>query len=471
MKRRRSNLFYFAYLVLASLIYSSICFYNGYPLLTSDSGDYIDLVKGANGVFFSRLEAYYFFVSIASLKSSLYFVVIIQGLILSYMLDVLIRIILGDKTSYPLRISIHIFMAAFTGVSWYSSQIMTDIFTPIGVIAIMILVLKPNLKRYSKIFIYILILFSMITHKSNLLLFSFLIVCLILIITFLKNYRKYFFSLTKISILITFILLAWAGVPLVKKVIYGKYKMHSKAHVFYSARMLETGLLGKVLEEECENSDNLLCDYKDSMPYKRSVYLWSPKSPIKKLNAWEENEYCFNQVIKNSIVKPKFLIAHIGWSFQGFISQLVTVNVGRLLWNQSNNWEVTSAIKKKFKHEYNAFRNAKQNNGSLSFKFYNKNRFYVLIISLVVVLYFLFYLKKMSPTHQLLLLSIILTIIGNAALTAPLAGVSARYQGKIIWVLPLLSILLLIKYRKEVLLGIRAFFDDNKNIKVLKEKE
>ncbi len=444
------KIFYAIYLIGGGVLFSAICFYNGYPLLTSDSGEYIDILYDFHQSY-SRLETYAFFVKHISLKSSLFLVIIGQSIILTYVLDNFIDTVIKKKLKLLNKFFIYVLLVAFTGVSWYSSQIMSDIFTSIGLISILIIALNNNLKIYQKIIFFIIAVFSMLTHKSNLLLYTFFTVSLVLI-TLLKNFKSIYFSKLKTVMLLLILIMGWFSVPIIKNVFLGNYQFDSKAHAFYSARMTETGLLMKILDKECEdNPDNVLCKNKDKIPYKRSVFLWSKKSPLKKYEGWTTNKAQFNSLIKKSFKDFDCLISHVGWAFQGFFSQLTNVRVGRLLWNQSDNWEVYNPIKKHFKYEYNAFRNAKQNNGTLKFKRYNRNMFFVLIFSALIILAFLNKFNSLSKKNKILILSILAIIIFNAALTAPLAGVSSRYQGKIIWLLPFFIILLLIENKKNII--------------------
>lgn len=141
------------------ILFGALCliidaFYNGYPIVYSDTSTYL-----ASGF---KLEApidrpitYGLFIRLTSLNGfSLWLTVFFQALLLSYLLYLFFKHFVGEAFALKYSLPLILFLSLFTGISWTSSQLLTDIFTPIAVLSL-ILILFGNIKKRQLIFLFI----------------------------------------------------------------------------------------------------------------------------------------------------------------------------------------------------------------------------------------------------------------------------------------------------------------------------
>src|ERR1700759_3188052 len=129
-------------IVVITLILMAGAFYNKFPRVSSDTGTYI-----ASGIEYwvpyDRPVVYGLFIRYFSFFQTLWSVIFFQCFILAYVLFRVIRIIL-DKFSFYITIAIISITAFFSGVIWYSGELMPDIFTPIAALCLLIILVGPN---------------------------------------------------------------------------------------------------------------------------------------------------------------------------------------------------------------------------------------------------------------------------------------------------------------------------------------
>ena len=106
-------------------------FYNGYPLVYSDTGSYMfggmDLVLPKD-----RPIMYGLFIHFFSLNFSLWMVICAQALIVFFVLWQVFKLAANSPVSKRFFILSMALLSWFTGLGWYTSQLMPDIFTIIS---------------------------------------------------------------------------------------------------------------------------------------------------------------------------------------------------------------------------------------------------------------------------------------------------------------------------------------------------
>lgn len=267
----------FLFIFFGGLILAGIAFYNGYPLLTPDSKAYIasGFKNSIDGL--KRPIEYGYFVYVFSLNQSLWYVVIAQSTILSYLIFRLFSMFLKSRNS-ALFLAILFFLVLFTGVSWYASQIMSDIFTSIAFLTVLILLFYKTKNHVELILLSILLLFSILTHNSHYPLFTALLVFTAVFFFTSKWFRKRVIK-NQFIIVAAIIVGAWLTGPFINFIISKNFTMNTHGHVFISGRLLENGILEQVLEDECKNPDNNLCfcKYQGQFPSFAGSYIWKKK--------------------------------------------------------------------------------------------------------------------------------------------------------------------------------------------------
>jgi len=237
-------------LLFWSLLFCVPAFINGFPLVTSDTGTYLSSGYGPV-VPFDRPVLYGLFVHLTGMKESLWYVLIIQGLLVAWILSQAVLQFLPKYSSRLYRTVIFVILAYTTSLPWFCSQIMTDLFSALPAICIALLLAAPNQTWFQKFMTAIILLFSCLTHNSHLIVNTLLIVFLfILAVTNKYFYRKTLDSLRFIKVTIL-VFSCWPLSFLINYFVDSDFRMAGSPHVFLTARFAESGILQDYLKSNC----------------------------------------------------------------------------------------------------------------------------------------------------------------------------------------------------------------------------
>jgi hypothetical protein len=447
-------------ILTGTFILMIISFYNGYPLVYSDTGTYI--FSGFDKfVPVDRPIVYGLFLNLISLKTSLWFVVFVQNLLTSFIIYEICALLI-NKNNLPLYfVSILLFLTFFTGIGWYSNQIMPDLFTPISLLILFLLFYAPDI-RLPKLSIYSsLFILSLTVHFTHLIIVI-LVTIVLLIIEYILKKKNFFpvqyFRKGRIILVLGLIISAWILVPTVNYLVEKKFNLSKGSHAFLMAHLADTGVLEKFLQENCNNDkykDCKLCNYKDSIPKDLATFLWETNGVFSKTGGWNESEEEYNKIINGTLKKPRFLILNIYKSFSYGCIQLFRNEIGQGLSAYNEGSPPYGQIHWRFHSELNNYLNARQNlwNGTtLDLKTLNLFNLLLNIVSLLSLVYIFFtpLFRQINHLSLHLLIFSILSIIINAFVTAGLNAPCERFQARVVWLLPF-AILIIILTNWEVL--------------------
>jgi hypothetical protein len=343
----------------------------------------------------------------------------------------------------------------FTGIGWYSNQIMPDFFTPVFILLIFLLLYNTNISFIKMVLYSILIIYSLIVHFSH-----FLIVFILIILVIGMNYlfskklnvmHKQFHP-KRLLVIIGLIISAWIILPSINYLIENKFIMSKGSHAFIMAHLVDTGLLEQFLNEKCstnEFKDCKLCIYKDHLPTGLATFLWESNGPFSKMGEWLESEKEYNKIIYGMLNEPKYVLWNIYKSFVYGCDQLFKNEIGQGLSAYNEGSAPYGQIHWRFHNELNNYLNARQNlwNGiTLDLKALNSFNFLLNIISLFSMIFIFFtpLWKKINIMSLNFLLFSIIAIIINGFVTAGLNSPCERFQARVVWLLPFALIIILI---------------------------
>lgn len=441
----------FGLIFIGAIILLLVSLYNGYPLVYSDTGTY--LYSGFDKFIpWDRPIEYGLFIVLFSLKISLWLVVITQNILTSFAVFELSKFLIKKEILAKSFLLIISFLTFFTGIAWYSNQIMPDLFTPILIISLFLVLYNQHISKIKFIALICLLLFSSLVHFSHVLI-AFTLFFLISIIEFVKNRNVFILSIgfKRLSIVFLFLCLTLFLMPLINYSIEKKALFSKGSHVFIMAHLCDVGILEQFLKEKCtekEYSDCKLCKYKDSLPSNLDGFLWENNSILLKTGGFDNSKVEYNKIIFGTIKSPKYLLINVSKSFLNGVSQLANNEIGSGLipFDKSTPCD---QIKWRYPNELNNYLNSRQNrrNGiDLNFKYLNAVNLLVLILSffLLIIIFTSKICKILEiKTVQFLMFSVI-SIIVNSFVTAGLNTVCERFQARVVWLLPFALLIVLI---------------------------
>ncbi len=424
--------------LIAILAFAGAALYNHYPIVTSDTGTYINSAFSYE-VARDRPFGYSLLILLTSLKFSLWFVVFAQSILLYILCRNVIRVFLGDEVSGQVTALIIVILVFITGVSWYTSSIMPDIFTSIGGLsAILFLHDKPK----NRVWYAILFVYALTVHTSHLMIFTLLFG----IIFLLKLIRKSE-NLRPTLQLLVMSLVGWLVVPSLHFAVDQSFSINKSTHVFLTGRLIETGTLQRYLRNNCDEENFALCQYKDNLPNRAIDFIWDENSALYKTDGWEDPKGEYKKMVRSMLLNPKYSIQFLVSSVFSSMVQVVQTDVGDGYVPQVENSNPYWKVVQFYPYELPMYLNDLQNTSRIRYAHSNFRYQWIMILTVIGLLWlFLNGKVKLSTKETQILTFVILLIVCNAFVTATFGNVLARLQSRVIWLLPFVTMLLYWKY-------------------------
>jgi hypothetical protein len=442
-----------AILSILLLIYPALN--NGYPLLYSDSATYI--VSGHdNLVPIDRPIFYGLFVWNTSMSYSLWIVVLLQSILVVGVVYYTYSLFVRTKKSMYYSFLTILILSLFTGLPNYVCQIMPDLFS--GIMIWLIVLFYFTQKLSSRIILGIGTLFCAVVHNSNLITLFILVFLLLLISLISRNKALIYRSVA----LMTLAVFSWLFVPSVNYLFQHEWFISKSGNVFLMGRLIDTGIAKDFLDDECQNSNYELCLFKDSLPQHSWDFYWNGDSPLYYGdcgksgwgNCWvvKSNEY--GEIIYRILTTPKYLFKFIKISISDSFKQFFYFDMIHFAKLEKD--VGLDAVIKQYMGDHDMLLTAKQLNESLFYTTRNLiQKFFVGLSALFIIVWVAYHsIKGRIKRNVLMLLCIVLLgLLINAIVCSTFSCVECRFQGRVIWLMPLISCLLVFipsEFKREI---------------------
>lgn len=443
--------------VLCGILLCYMAFVNSFPIVYSDCGTYIS--SGINiRVPVDRPIFYGLFIREVSLMISLWMVIWMQGILLALVVFYYFKYLSGTSR-FRLYYLIYIFLITFlTAASFNVSQLLPDIFTPVSILCLGLILFAPNMKMRDKDITILILIFSIAVHNSHL----YINILLLFAVTILFIFRKFREEMKVFALKIRRIIICWIVllftylmVCTVNASLGAGFSFSRVGHVFLMARLIDMGILNEYLNDNCSKYHFNLCQYKDSMPWD---FLWdSENSPLHKSGGWTspqvKDEY--NAIIRDVMTTPKYAKLFIMKSVESTMNQFFYFSAGDgpFQGKESAPYVVISAY---YPTDVKEYLSTRQHGKTLDKELSNDGQTYLFGISLFFYMV-LFLYPGLAGKYKWIILFILAGLLANAFICGSFSIVLERYQTRVIWLLPL-PLLLLIANREVGLQTIRQFF-------------
>jgi hypothetical protein len=444
------------YLILSSFIILIPAFFNGYPLFYSDSAVYIlassllGYLEPVEKIPYLSGIGYSFFIRIVNWQSTLYLIVIAQAIILNILIYLSLDVLFPGKKIIKYHLPIILFLSIFSSMGWTASQLMPDIFTSFLVLSVFLFYAWNKKGPGMYIFLSVVILFSVLSHLSNISISVFMIGLLVLLFLLKRSYRRDLKILIRKTILIAALLCSSLLILTGLNKMYYNYRgLSPTGHIFFMARLMDTGFMPEFLNEKCKEKSYEICKYKDNLPASYESFLWGSDNVFYKTGGWNIDKHEeYRTIIRDVLTTPKYLALFLYDCGIHSYHQLVTFKIGDGLSSDYNKQSGQyQTVIRCFNHrEFSeTFQASKQMQGKINFVAINQVNYLLMFISALIILWTLF-ARKPDRNMHLFTWIIISGVIFNAAATSSLASIFDRFQSRIIWLIPLLASVYFAKY-------------------------
>jgi len=439
-----------------------LAFHNRYPLVfNADTAMYIEAARSGI-VGNDRPILYGLFMIFGDWKHSAWLVISIQSFIVSLLFFYCFKYFTPShlSNSLKLRVTYLMFITLISfgmGASFTVCWLISDVFTPVTIMSIGLLLFASHITKIDKIVISLIAIIGTGMHNSNFFIALGTLLVLIIIL-FNKQVRKIY---TKIGLnngrFAYLIILLIISNLLVRSIHYhyrGGFQSSRGGVFFFMGSLVEMGIIDTYLGENCGVKNYRICKMRDTIP---NNFVWDTRSPFQRTGGWysKTNESEYTSIIKDIVTTPRYAKTVLIKSSLNTLKQFFYYDTGEAYrpWDRVN-----SAIYDAFPKEYLSYLESKQSKGQLDFTLINFLQ--KVVFGLCLFVYAIVFSKgKRNMPIVALTVFIILSLIINAWLCGTFSGVYPRYQSRVVWLMPLPIFLFILNPRnlESILLGGSSF--------------
>ncbi len=415
----------------------SAALWNGFPIVFYDTGAY--MLQGYGHFFIpERSPVYSLFLRVAGPERDLWIVALVQCLTTAFMLVELGRA-LKPQMRLWLFLGIVVTAALATSLPWYAGQIQPDCFIAVAVIAVYLLAFHARAMGGARSALLLgVAAFAISTHMTHI----FLITGLIAVLAALWLAARVRHDLPRPNVVLPATSLVLAlGILVSANYIYTRHVFVSRTgSVFLMARMMQDGLIKRVLDDTCPEAHYKLCAYKDSFPDHADTFLWMEhKSPFKQLGGFRKMEAESAALVHESL--RRYPLRNLGWALADTVLQFGAVSTGDGIVPQE--WIMVPEFRYAMPGEMQAYAAALQQTGALKFELLNVIHIPVAVIATLALFWLLWReARRRRWAAATLPAFLLLALLGNAFICGVGSGPHFRYQSRLVW-LPALALMLL----------------------------
>jgi hypothetical protein len=435
-----------AMVIAGALLLCWPAFWNGFPLMYSDTGAYLATAFEGK-VPMARPTGYGLFIRYAAMGQHIWWPLLVQGLLCALLLWRTVRVVLPDVAAwkaFPLS-----FVGAFmlTGLPWYASQLMPDVFTGLVALTFFLLLFDQQTNvwgRWGYAFLAYIFCFSHYSHAAMLLILSG-IAGLVWALQWLRK-RKPSFGLGRIALAALPALMAIFSFYYVNYQNDLGWRMTRSAHVFTMARLSETGILQAYLHETCPTQPWSLCPYADALPSTAADFIWREDSPFKQTGYWEGSRPGYDSLLADFFSRPHYQKLYAQAAMRSGFAQLFELSVGEGLTPYNENSSPYKFFARAMPAQVPNYLASVQFDRLFDFSGDIWVMKATMLFSVILLLVAWVVVGRKLPTQLHWFVSLALgSYVLNAILTGALANVYARLQARIAWIIPLACILVLLE--------------------------
>ncbi len=250
---------------------------NGYPIVFDDTGTYLSqAVHRYLG--WDRPAFYSLFLFPLHMTLTTWPAIAAQALLMAHTLHLVRRVLLPAASPWWL-VPFVALLAAATAAPWFASQLMPDVFTPLLILALALLLFAPErLSRREHVWLVLFAAFMIAAQQSSVA----LSLALLLVLTPLRKLLGAAAPLGRAGLtrLVAPPLLAMTALISVNLIGQGRAALFPYGNVFVLARVIYDGPGMDVLRRDCPGAGWRLCGFLDRFPATSDQFLWWPNSPI-----------------------------------------------------------------------------------------------------------------------------------------------------------------------------------------------
>jgi hypothetical protein len=410
--------------------------WNGFALLHWDTGGY--LARWYEGTLETSRAVVYGLILMAGVPLAFWPVLLLQAAATLWIVALTLRAH-GLARRPLLLLGIIAALSAATTLPWLTSMLLTDIFAGLGVLALYLVLLRPDaLSRGERVGLLVLIAISAATHNATLaLLLGLLAVASVLWLLDRRRLPLVGLGRGLAALALGAVLVLSADFVVAKRLAWTP-----GGFTFAFGRMLQDGIVKKYLDRHCPDPALQLCAYKDQLPDDAEVWFWG-SDLFDKLGRFAGLGQEMEKIAVASVIDYPALQAKT--AIVATAKQLIAVHTGdgvlATLWH-------TYAVMEKFTPQLvPAMRAARQQQGEISFTAINELHYPLALIAMALlpVIVWLAWCERIPAAIGELAATVALALMGNAFVCGALSIPHDRYGARMVWLAVFAVLLALVR--------------------------
>jgi hypothetical protein len=443
LRARRIFEIVLALVALALLVWPALV--NGYPLLYPDTLDYLGTGRAAWAALASAHHPVFHAVRSAAYAAVIYLfywnrtpwpILALNVSAVVFTVHLVTRSLVA-RDAWRKTLAVLAALSLCTGLSWYTSLLMPDIFgAPLYLAIYLLAFARETLRPAEQIALAILVVFGAMAHATHML----LAVCLCAMLWLLWLARRSSVSLRGLGIATAVV----AGAVLlqlgVDQRLYGHASLGGNRPPFLEARILADGTGARYLREHCaEHTDWSLCHHLDRLPADENDFLWSENGIWPAASAAEKKQLHSEELPLIFATLRAYPRQQIGVSLRNFWGQLTTFELDDF----DNNEYMQTYLNAEIPNGHAAYDRSLQARSAMPENFFTVVQEIVVLTSLLLIAIALPGMLRRTDAGRSWLPAltgvILFVVLGNAFVSGVLSAVDSRYQARIVWLVPLLA--------------------------------
>jgi hypothetical protein len=401
-------------------------FWNGYPLLQSDTGGYLArwyegyLVPSRSTVFGLYLhygEATYFWLNL-----------VIQAIATIWILQLVLRVF---GLARPWRLfGLCLALTLTTALPWLASMLLTDIFAGLSVLSLFVLVLHGDkISRSEKAALFVFTAFAAATHSATMAVLLGLCVVGWTVRPFMAG------RIPALHLIQGTLTIAAGAVMLVSAnyALSGQVAWTPGGYSIAFARMLQDGIVTRYLNDHCPTQHFKLCPYRNDLPETADDFLWSRETVFNKLGRFSGMSDEMGYIAVHALAEYPLWQAEEALLATG--EQMLKVATGENT-DHPTMMHTYGILREYLPRQLKLVDVARQQKSFLTFGPVNLIHVPVALISTAIVFVMLIgavFRRRIDDVTPLVAI-VCLTLLGNAFICGVISGPHDRYGSRLVWI-------------------------------------
>jgi hypothetical protein len=252
--------------------------WNGFPLMFDDVGGYLE--RWPTGTLGLGRSTVYGLLLWSTRWASFVPIVLLQALVTTFVVDCILRVYGAGRSPWTLLGTIAV-IAVTSGAAFFTSKVIPDSWAAPAVLALHLVAWhNDSLSKFETTALAVIVAIAGASHMATLGVLAGM--SILNAIAWLVR-RRLYVAPTGLLVAMAATCSGPALLLVTDAIVAGRFVLTPGGSAFLLGRLLEDGMLGKILTEECPRSDWQLCSFRNELPTYAEAFIWDANSPLRKL--------------------------------------------------------------------------------------------------------------------------------------------------------------------------------------------